>query len=85
MKTPEEILKSKLTIETMRANNSDYTFYKVIEAMDEYAEQERVKSWNEAIETAAENANIEPVDVGEDDYFEVYFKVDKQSILKLKK
>ena len=37
--TAEEVLKSKLTIESIRLNNSDYTFNKVIEAMELYAEQ----------------------------------------------
>ena len=32
----EEILKSKLSTETILLNNSDYTFHKVIEAMEEY-------------------------------------------------
>ena len=47
--TAEEVLKSKLTIESMRLNNSDYTFNKVIEAMELYAEiyhQRKVKILN---------------------------------------
>lgn len=47
--TAEEVLKSKLTIESIRLNNSDYTFNKVIEAMELYAEkyhQRKVKNLN---------------------------------------
>ena len=35
----EAILKSKLTVETMRVNNPDYTWNKTIEAMKEACEQ----------------------------------------------
>jgi hypothetical protein len=35
MKTPEQILKEKLSVDTI----PDYTFHKVIEAMEEYATQ----------------------------------------------
>jgi len=37
MKTAEEILKSKLDPKIVVVNNPDYTFNKVIEAMEEYA------------------------------------------------
>lgn len=49
METAEEVLKSKLTIEAIRLNNSDYTFNKVIEAMELYAEkyhEHKVKNLN---------------------------------------
>lgn len=39
MKTAEEILKSKLDPKIAVVNNPDYTFNKVIEAMEEYANQ----------------------------------------------
>jgi len=39
MKTAEEILKSKLDLKIIILNNPDYTFNKVIEAMEEYANQ----------------------------------------------
>ena len=91
MRTPEEILKSILTIEAMRVNNPDYTFNKVIEAMEEYGKQQ----WNEAIEAAAEEAKskcvIYEIPNNSTDYTGVTKKikltsdVDKQSILKLKK
>ena len=35
----EAILKSKLTVETMRVNNPDYTWNKTIEAMKEACKQ----------------------------------------------
>ena len=38
--TAEEILKSKLDYKIAILNNPDYTFNKVIEAMQEYADQE---------------------------------------------
>jgi len=44
----EEILKSKLTIETMIVNNPDYTWNKTMEAMKEACKQ--------AIELCAENS-----------------------------
>lgn len=39
MKTAEEILKSKLNAELMLVNNADYTWNKILEAMEEYAAQ----------------------------------------------
>lgn len=39
MKTAEEILKSKLNPSVAILNNPDYTFNKVIEAIEEYADQ----------------------------------------------
>ena len=39
-KTAEEVLKSKLDMKIAIVNNPDYTFNKVIEAMEEYAEQQ---------------------------------------------
>ena len=44
----EEILKSFLTVETMRLNNPDYTFNMVLSAMKEACRQ--------TLELAAENA-----------------------------
>lgn len=41
MKTAEEILKSKLDPKIVVVNNPDYTFNKVIEAMEEYANQSK--------------------------------------------
>lgn len=38
-KTAEEILKSKLDTKILIINNADYTFNKIIEAMEEYAAQ----------------------------------------------
>lgn len=46
--TAEEILKSKLDMKIAIVNNPDYTFNKVIEAMEEYAEQ-RMKTINERV------------------------------------
>lgn len=40
MKTAEEILKGKLDMKIAIVNNPDYTFNKIIEAMEEYAEQQ---------------------------------------------
>jgi len=39
VKSAQEILKKHLTIDAMRINNPDYTFNKVIEAMQEYRNQ----------------------------------------------
>ena len=39
MKTAEEILKSKLNPSVAILNNPEYTFNKVIESMEEYADQ----------------------------------------------
>lgn len=39
MKTAEEVLNSKLDYKILILNNPDYTFNKVIEAMEEYARQ----------------------------------------------
>lgn len=85
----EEILKEYLTVNTMRANNPDYTFMMVLSAMKEAVRR--------ALELAAENANIgikkrsqygkyrkwqkvkeEEVDLLD---YEVQYSVDKESIL----
>jgi len=39
MRTAEEILKSKLDAKILILNSPDYTFNKIIEAMEEYATQ----------------------------------------------
>lgn len=79
MRSAEEILKSILTIEKMRANNPDYTFNKVIEAMEEYGKQQ----WNEAIEAILQEVEKTGLIMpnGEEN---LYF-MNRQSILKLKK
>ena len=41
MKTAEEILKSKLNPAIAITNNADYTFNKIIEAMETYANQSK--------------------------------------------
>jgi len=43
--TAEDVLKCKLSVETMAMNSSDYTFNKVIEAMQAYAAQEAVENF----------------------------------------
>lgn len=47
LKTAEEILKSKLDYKIAVVNNPDYTFHKVIEAMEVYANQFRGAGKNE--------------------------------------
>jgi len=47
--TAEKILKSKLDVTILIANNKDYTFNKVIEAMEEYTEQKQ-NDINELVE-----------------------------------
>ena len=42
LSTAEEVLKSKFDAKLAIINNSDYTFNKVIEAMDEYAKQKSI-------------------------------------------
>lgn len=49
MKTAEEILKSKLTVELAIRNNSDYTYNKILEAMEEYASLKEDKSLKDKI------------------------------------
>ena len=65
----EAILKSKLTVETMRVNNPDYTWNKTIEAMKEACYQ--------TVELCAENVLPEFYDCK-------IIAVDKQSILETK-
>lgn len=63
--TAEEVLKSKLTIESIRLNNSDYTFNKVIEAMELYAEiyhQRKVKILNIPCVTNSEKGKLIAID-----------------------
>jgi len=80
----EEILKSYLTVESMRLNNPDYTFNMVVSAMKEACRQ--------TLGLAAESATgrsivtvIEPC--GTDDYvglrkrLNISYVVDKESIL----
>ena len=66
----EAILKSKLTIETMRVNNPDYTWNKTIEAMKQACYQ--------TVDLCAENVLPEFYDCK-------IIAVDKQSILETKK
>ena len=66
----EAILKSKLTVETMRVNNPDYTWNKTIEAMKEACYQ--------TVDLCAENVLPEF-------YGCKIIAVDKQSILETKK
>ena len=66
----ESILKSKLTVETMRVNNPDYTWNKTIEAMKEACYQ--------TVDLCAENVLPEFYDCE-------IIAVDKQSILETKK
>jgi len=66
----EAILKSKLTVETMRVNNPDYTWNKTIEAMKEACYQ--------TVDLCAENVLPEFYDCK-------IIAVDKQSILETKK
>ena len=66
----EAILKSKLTVETMRVNNPDYTWNKIIEAMKEACYQ--------TVDMCAENVLPEFYDCK-------IITVDKQSILETKK
>lgn len=54
IKTPEEILRSNLTIETMAFGSPDYTYNKVIKSIEEYGKQRH----NQAIKAAAENAKV---------------------------
>jgi len=63
----ENILKSHLTVETMLANNPDYTFNKVLSAMKD--------ACNQALELAVENAECTSADT------QGFYTVDKQSIL----
>ena len=65
----EAILKSKLTVETMRVNNPDYTWNKTIEAMKEACYQ--------TVDLCAENVLPEFYDCK-------IIAVDKQSILETK-
>lgn len=65
----ESILKSKLTVETMRVNNPDYTWNKTIEAMKE--------ACNQTVDLCAENVLPEFYDCK-------IIAVDKQSILETK-
>lgn len=68
----EEILKSYLTIETMLANNPDYTFNMVLSAMKEACRQ--------VLELAAENATMTMLIDDENDIVEEA-SINKQSIL----
>ena len=65
----EAILKSKLTVETMRVNNPDYTWNKTIEAMKQACYQ--------TVDLCAENVLPEFYDCK-------IIAVDKQSILETK-
>ena len=71
----EEILKSYLTIESMMANNPDYTFNMVLSAMKEACRQ--------TLELAAENAEITNQIVAIDVFKQkdIRIVVNKQSIL----
>lgn len=68
----EAILKSKLTVETMRVNNPDYTWNKTIEAMKEACKQ--------AIELCVENMHPHIGYKGD----EPIVILNKQSILNIK-
>lgn len=63
MKTSEEVLKSKLDPKIAIVNNPDYTFNKVIEAMEEYARlkveasESKVKELEGLLETALVKLN----------------------------
>jgi NOL1/NOP2/fmu family ribosome biogenesis protein len=68
----DEILKSHLTLEAMRANNSDYTYNMVLAAMKEACRQ--------TLELAYENSKSGYI--GRDVYGDkIYTYVDKESIL----
>mgnify|MGYP000929328368 CR=1 FL=1 len=69
MKTPEEWIKI-------------YKYYHVSEPMFEEIQKD---AWNAAIDSAAENAEVEEKLGNPYDINSAYWEVDKQSILKLKK
>jgi hypothetical protein len=66
----EEILKSYLTLEAMKANNSDYTYNMVLAAMKEACRQ--------TLELAVENAYGYYYD---QDGMEISSNIDKESII----
>lgn len=76
IKTPEEILRENLTIETMAFGSPDYTYNKVIKSIEEYGKQRH----NQAIKAASENAKYKWV---EEPDGKLNIIVDKDSILKL--
>lgn len=68
----DEILKSYLTLETVRANKPDYTYNMILSATKEACRQ--------TLELAAENAEV--FHIGYDDVLnKSYASVDRQSIL----
>lgn len=70
----EEILKEYLTVNTMRANNPDYTFMMVLSAMKEAVRR--------ALELAAENAKTEDYYIKEHPVVPIVGnRINKQSIL----
>jgi hypothetical protein len=68
----DEILKSYLTLEAMRANNSDYTYNMVLAAMKEACRQ--------TLELAVENAEMTLLIDEENDIVQEA-TIDKESIL----
>jgi len=77
-KTPDEILRQHLPIDLMLANNADWTFYRVIDALEEYGKQQ----YNQAIRLISENAKTKKVG-NSGSWLDA--EVDKESILELLK
>lgn len=79
--TPEEILsKNKVSERHFRFINKGY----ILKSMQEYADQEKRKAFNEALDLAAKNAVVKITDGHQDLRKYKEYIVDKQSILKLK-
>jgi len=68
MKTAEEILKSKLDPKIVVVNNPDYTFNKVIEAMEEYANQSKQSGFGGWVATSERLPEIDQDDKWNSEY-----------------
>lgn len=88
-KTPMEMLKKNckdFNISVDGDENKLFQFMFALEkSMQEYADQEKRKAFNEALELAAEKAKLKLVDTKmNNSYVDMMYIVDKQSILNLK-